>query len=74
MANADDPTAEPSLPGSEHSRAATRSGPTQGAEKKANPHDEWGATRGLALLLRILIFVAPVLTGVAFSWVLGLPR
>ena len=51
--------------------APPRSGPTQGAEKKADPNDAWAAKRGLARLLRLLIFLAPVLTGVALSWVLG---
>ncbi len=67
MADSDDPSTDSKAT----SQASTRSGPTQGAEEKANPHDTWGARRGLALTLRILIFITPVLTGVAFSWIAG---
>ena len=53
------------------SRASTRTGPTQGAELKDSPREEWGGKRGLALVIRLAIFIAPVLAGVVLSWILG---
>jgi HD-GYP domain-containing protein (c-di-GMP phosphodiesterase class II)/outer membrane biosynthesis protein TonB len=47
------------------------SGPTKGAELRANPSDEWSSHGALALLLRFVIFVLPIAGGVGFSWSAG---
>lgn len=49
----------------------TTAGPTQGAERHAEKIDRWTARPGIALALRITIFLLPITVSILFTWSAG---